>query len=233
MGPDFVKVMDPLEEPLQEVPLQKAEPQVELKVEPQVEPPVKKGTDDLAISLSIYPTQDQVHKTSQLPIDENLHRRIMHRIHFQEIKKSHFQFNQQTDLEELLNELRSTFQGGLQIEQSNKRETPDLTLRINGEVIAKIHFLGRNKNDVIKPAPLRYYIKIYIYHCKNETHFQMIQTAVQSFFSKWLQRTPTGSARASHRFSQRFSQRSSRQSTRKNLKHRRSARKTRSHVRRV
>lgn len=224
MGPDFVKVMDPLEEPLQEAEPE-IEPKAEPKVEPKAEPPVKKGTADLAISLSIYPTQDQVHKTSQLPIDENLHRRIMRRIHFQEIKKSHFQFNQQTDLEELLNELRSTFQGGLQIEQSDKRETPDLTLRINGEVIAKIHFLGRNKNDVIKPAPLRYYIKIYLYHCKNESHFQMIQTAVQSFFSKWLQRTPTGSARSS--------QRSSHQSTRKNLKHRRSARKTRSHVRRV
>ena len=192
----------------------------------------QKGTADLAISLSIYPTQDQVHKTSQLPIDENLHRRIMHRIHFQEIKKTHFQFNHQADLEELMNDLRSAFQGGLEIEQSDKRETPDLTLLINGEVIAKIHFLGRNKTDVIKPVPLRYYIKIYIYHCKNESHFQTIQTAVQSFFAKWLQRTPIASVRrVSHRLSRSLSHRLSH--SRKNLKHRRSARKTRSHVRRV
>ena len=222
MGPDFVKVMDPLEEPLE----QPLEQPLELPQElPPVKPP-QKGTADLAISLSIYPTQDQVHKTSQLPIDENLHRRIMHRIHFQEIKKSHFQFNQQADLEELLNELRSAFQGGLTIEQSNKRETPDVTLKINDEVIAKIHFLGRNKNDIVKPAPLRYYIKIYIYHCKNESHFQMIQTAIQSFFTSWLQRTPAASVR-------RTPTQSVRRSTRKNLKHRRSARKTRSHVRRV
>lgn len=227
MGPDFVKVMDPLEEPLEVAePLPAAEPAA--MPEPLPEPKPQKGTADLAISLSIYPTQDQVHKASQLPIDENLHRRIMHRIHFQEIKKSHFQFNQPADLEELLNGLRSAFQGGLTIEQSNKRETPDLTLLINGEVIAKIHFLGRNKNDVIKPAPLRYYIKIYIYHCKNETHFQMIQTAVQSFFTSWLQRTPTQSVRRTPTQSvRRLSHRSH-----KNLKRRRSARKTR-HVRRV
>jgi len=217
MGPDFVKVMDPLEEPLEQV-MPEPEPVPEALLKPQ------KGTADLAISLSIYPTQDQVHKTSQLPIDENLHRRIMHRIHFQEVKKSHFQFNQSADLEELLNALKSAFQGGLQIEQSNKRETPDLTLLIDGEVIAKIHFLGRNKNDVIKPAPLRYYIKIYIYYCKNETHFQMIQTAVQSFFTSWLQRTPTQSVRRTPTASSRRSH--------KNLKRRRSARKTR-HVRRV
>jgi hypothetical protein len=222
MGPDFVKVMDPLEEPIQEA---EAKPVEEPMPMPVPEAKLQKGTADLAISLSIYPTQDQVHKASQLPIDENLHRRIMHRIHFQEIKKSHFQFNQQADLEELLHDLRSAFQGGLQIEQSNKRETPDLALLINGEVIAKIHFLGRNKNDVIKPAPLRYYIKIYIYHCKNKNHFQMIQTAIQSFFATWLQRTPTASVRSVSRSVSRRSH--------KNLKHRRSARKTRSHVRRV
>jgi hypothetical protein len=221
MEPDFVKVMDPLDEPLQAT---MPEPEPEPLLEPVPEPKPQKGTADLAISLSIYPTQDQVHKASQLPINENLHRRIMHRIHFQEIKKSHFQFNQQADLEELLNALRSAFQGGLEIQKSDKRETPDLTLLINGEVIAKIHLLGRNKNDVIKPAPLRYYIKIYIYHCKNETHFQMIQTAIQSFFTSWLQRTPTASVRRTPTASSRRSH--------KNLKRRRSARKTR-HVRRV
>ena len=90
--------------------------------------------------------------------------------------------------EENKNQLTQTLQNipgydRLTVEYGLPQNTADITLKMNDDVVGKIHLLLCDRRDANLPE--RYYCKIYFYHFKNQELFDAVKTAVVNFFENF------------------------------------------------
>lgn len=100
----------------------------------------------------------------------------------QENKYWHFTLDE-ANKNQLTKMLQSIPGYNLTVEYGIPQNTPDITLKMNNEVVGKIHLLLCDRRDANLPD--KYYCKIYFYHFKKPELFQTVKTSVVNFFENF------------------------------------------------
>ncbi len=100
----------------------------------------------------------------------------------QESKFWHFTLNG-ANKEQLTKILESIPEYRLTVEYGIPQNTPDITLKMNGEVVGKIHLLLCDRRDANLPE--KYYCKLYFYQFKNKELYSKVKTTLVNFFENF------------------------------------------------
>ncbi len=100
----------------------------------------------------------------------------------QESKFWHFTLNG-ANKEQLTKTLESIPEYRLTVEYGIPQNTPDITLKMNGEVVGKIHLLLCDRRDANLPE--KYYCKLYFYQFKNKELYSKVKTTLVNFFENF------------------------------------------------
>lgn len=109
--------------------------------------------------------------------------KILNHVKPQENKYWHFTFNTDANKNQLTRTIQSIPGYSLTVDYGIPKNTPDITLLMNGEVVGKIHLLLCDRRDA--NLPNKYYCKIYFYHFKDEKLYQNVKVAVINFFENF------------------------------------------------
>jgi hypothetical protein len=110
--------------------------------------------------------------------------KILPHIKPQENKYWHFTFNTDSNKKQLTDTLQNiSGYNGLTVEYGIPQNTPDITLKRNGEIVGKIHLLLCDRRDT--KSPEKYYCKIYFYHFKDNQLYQDVKAALINFFENF------------------------------------------------
>ena len=108
---------------------------------------------------------------------------VLRHVKPQESKYWHFKFSDPRHTNQMTNVLQNIQGYRLTVEYGVPVNTADITLKLNGEVIGKIHLLLCDKRDA--NLPNKYYCKLYFYHFKNNQLFQAVKIALVNFFENF------------------------------------------------
>jgi hypothetical protein len=101
----------------------------------------------------------------------------------QENKYWHFSFKNEANKNQLTQALQNISGYTLTVEYGIPQNTPDITLKMNDNIVGKIHLLLCDRRDANLPE--KYYCKIYFYHFKNQKLFEAVKMAVVNFFENF------------------------------------------------
>lgn len=101
----------------------------------------------------------------------------------QENKYWHFTFKNEQDKNKLTQTLQNIPGYSLTVEYGQPQNSPDITLKMNNEIVGKIHLLLCDRRDANLPE--KYYCKIYFYHFNKPELYQAIKTAVVNYFENF------------------------------------------------
>lgn len=101
----------------------------------------------------------------------------------QENKYWHFSFKNEANKNELTQILQNIPGYNLTVEYGIPQNTPDITLKINDNIVGKLHLLLCDRRDANLPE--KYYCKIYFYHFTNQKIFEAVKMTVINFFENF------------------------------------------------
>jgi hypothetical protein len=101
----------------------------------------------------------------------------------QENKYWHFMFKNEENQNELTNVLQNIPGYSLTVEYGIPQNKPDITLKMNDEIVGKIHLLLCDRRDANLPE--KYYCKLYFYHFKNQELYNTVKTVLINFFENF------------------------------------------------
>ena len=108
---------------------------------------------------------------------------VLRHVKPQESKYWHFKFSDPRHTNQMTNVLQNIQGYRLTVEYGVPINTPDITLKMNGEIVGKIHLLLCDKRDA--NLPNKYYCKLYFYNFKSPQLFQAVKTALVNFFENF------------------------------------------------
>ena len=100
----------------------------------------------------------------------------------QESKFWHFTLNP-SNKERLTRILESIPEYRLTVEYGIPQNTPDITLKMNGQIVGKIHLLLCDRRDANLPE--KYYCKLYFYQFKNQELYNKVKSTLINFFENF------------------------------------------------
>ena len=126
---------------------------------------------------------EQLEEVKPVTIEIANKKAVLRHVKPQESKYWHFKFSDPRYTNQMTNVLQNIQGYKLTVEYGVPINTPDITLKLNGEVVGKIHLLLCDKRDA--NLPNKYYCKLYFYNFKNQQLFQAVKTALVNFFENF------------------------------------------------
>ena len=126
---------------------------------------------------------EQLEEVKPVTIEIANKKSVLRHVKPQESKYWHFKFSDPRYTNQMTNVLQNIQGYKLTVEYGVPINTPDITLKIQGEVVGKIHLLLCDKRDA--NLPNKYYCKLYFYNFKNQQLFQAVKTAIVNFFDNF------------------------------------------------
>jgi hypothetical protein len=135
------------------------------------------------VEASAPPPQDTA--TEEVPAEtiEILNKSVISHLEPQKNKFWHFSFKNEQNTNQLTKVLQSIPGYSLTVEYGLPQSSPDITLKMNNEVVGKIHLLLCDRRDANLPE--KYYCKLYFYHFKKPELFQAVKTSLVNFFENF------------------------------------------------
>jgi hypothetical protein len=138
------------------------------------------------ISQVVNDIESSIPETEQeIPAEtiEILNKNVISNLKPQENKYWHFSFKNEANKNGLTQTLQNIPGYNLTVEYGIPQNTPDITLKINDNIVGKIHLLLCDRRDANLPE--KYYCKIYFYHFTRPELYQVVKTAVINFFENF------------------------------------------------
>jgi hypothetical protein len=155
------------------------------------EEPIAEVDDNLVInpeetSQQLNEIESSIPETQQeIPAEtiEISNKSVINHLNPQENKYWHFTFKNEQNKNQLTQTIQNISGYGLTVEYGIPQNSPDITLKRNGEIVGKIHLLLCDRRDANLPE--KYYCKIYFYHFTDQDLYQAVKTAVVNFFENF------------------------------------------------
>jgi hypothetical protein len=146
---------------------------------------------EIEASAPVIPSNSQ----KEVPAEtiEISNKNIINHLKPQENKYWHFTFKNEANKNQMTRVLQNIPGYNLTVEYGIPVNSPDVTLKNNGETIGKIHLLLSDRRDANLPE--KYYCKLYFYHFKNPELYQSVKTALVNFFENFKSNNKTGGKR--------------------------------------
>jgi hypothetical protein len=128
------------------------------------------------------PVADTADEVPAETIEISAKERVLPHVKPQESKYWHFTL-EDANKNQLTKVLQSVPGYNLTVEYGVPQNTPDITLKMNGETVGKIHLLLCDRRDANLPE--KYYCKLYFYHFKKPELFQAVKTSLVNFFENF------------------------------------------------
>lgn len=113
---------------------------------------------------------------------------ILRHVKPQDSKYWHFKFNDIKHQNQMTNVLQNIQGYRLTVEYGTPINTADITLKMDGETVGKIHLLLCDRRDTRNTD--KYYCKLYFYQFKNNKLYQAVKSALVNFFENFRPITP-------------------------------------------
>ena len=133
--------------------------------------------------IELLEQSDQLEEVKPVTIEITNKKAVLRHVKPQESKYWHFKFSDPRYTNQMTNVLQNIQGYRLTVEYGVPINTPDITLKMNGEIVGKIHLLLCDKRDA--NLPNKYYCKLYFYNFKSPQLFQAVKTALVNFFENF------------------------------------------------
>ena len=143
-------------------------------------PNPEETSEEINIIESSIPETEQEIPAETIEISN---KSVVNHLKPQENKYWHFSFKNEENKNQLTQTLQNIPGYSLTVEYGLPQNTPDITLKMNDEVVGKIHLLLCDRRDANLPE--KYYCKIYFYHFTKPELYQVVKTAVVNFFENF------------------------------------------------
>lgn len=167
---------------------------VELEEPNELEEPVK--PDNLEEPTMSDLEQDVEKEIPAETIEITEKKNILPYLKPQETKYWHFTFKSDADKNKFTNTIETIPGYNITVEYGIPKNAPDVTLKINGDIVGKIHFLLSDRRDA--NLPNKYYCKLYFYHFKNEELYENVKKTVIHFFENFKTTNKKGGKSKKH-----------------------------------
>lgn len=114
---------------------------------------------------------------------EILNKGIISHLKPQENKYWHFMFKNEENNKKMTSLLQNIPGYSLTVDYGIPQNTPDITLKMNNEVVGKIHLLLCDRRDANLPE--KYYCKLYFYHFNNLQLYQTVKNTLVNYFTNF------------------------------------------------
>ena len=111
----------------------------------------------------------------------------------QENKYWHFSFKNESNQNQLTHTIENIPNYSLTVEYGIPQNKPDITLKMNDNIVGKIHLLLCDRRDANLPE--KYYCKIYFYQFTKPELFQIVKTTIVNFFENFKPMSELGGKR--------------------------------------
>lgn len=138
------------------------------------------------VSQEINDIESSIPETEQdIPAEtiEISNKTVINHLKPQESKYWHFSFKNESNKNQLTQILQNIPGYTLTVEYGIPQNTPDITLKMNNNIVGKIHLLLCDRRDANLPE--KYYCKIYFYHFTKPELYQAVKTTVVNFFENF------------------------------------------------
>ena len=157
----------------------KSQISIEMEDNPDIPEPNFDGQEVNEIESSMPETEQEIPAETIEIANKN----VINYLKPQENKYWHFSFKNESNQNQLTQTLQNIPDYALTVEYGVPQNKPDITLKMNDNVVGKIHLLLSDRRDVNLPE--KYYCKIYFYHFTNPELYQAVKTSLVNFFENF------------------------------------------------